>query len=53
MIGVIAKISDILSSADISIFVASTYNTDHVLLKCVDFEQGVKELKQQGYVIEN
>lgn len=33
MIGVLAKISDILARAEISIFVVSTYDTDYIFVK--------------------
>jgi len=51
MVGVIAKISNILAEAGISIFVISTYNTDYILLKINDFDSGVKILMQNGYMI--
>ena len=49
MIGVIAKISTILADAKISIFVVSTYNTDYVLMKTEDFDNGVQALAGNGY----
>lgn len=51
MVGVIAKISNILSNAEISIFVISTYNTDYILLKAAQFEKSVQLLKDNGYII--
>jgi len=51
LIGIIAKISNILADAKISIFVVSTYNTDYILLKTESFEKGLQVLRQEGYVI--
>ena len=51
MIGVIAKISNILASADISIFVISTYNTDYILLKGYDYEKSIALLEKNNYQI--
>lgn len=51
MIGVIAKISNLLAEANISIFVISTYNTDYILLKSLDFDEGVTLLENNGYTI--
>ena len=51
MIGVIAKISNILAEAEISIFVVSTYNTDYVLLKAENFDRGLQVLVSNGYVV--
>ena len=52
MLGVIAKISDILAEADISIFVVSTYNTDYILIKTDNYEKGILALRRNGYVVE-
>lgn len=51
MIGVIAKISNILAEANISIFVISTYNTDYILLKKTSFNECLQLLKDNGYTI--
>jgi len=51
MIGVIAKISNILAEAAISIFVVSTYNTDYILLKAEQLDRGIQALLRKGYVI--
>ncbi|MCL2198334.1 MAG: ACT domain-containing protein [Defluviitaleaceae bacterium] len=49
MIGVIAKISNLLAEAKISVFVISTYNTDYILLKSENFDRGTQVLLQNGY----
>jgi len=51
MIGVIAKISNILAEAELSIFVISTYNTDYILLKAESLDRGIQALARNGYVI--
>lgn len=42
MIGIIARISGVLASNGIVIFVVSTYNTDYVFAKKEDFERAVE-----------
>jgi len=51
MIGVIAKISKILSEAKISIFVASTYNTDYFFVKEENFSRALQVLTRNGYTV--
>ena len=51
MTGVIAKIANILASAEISVFVVSTYNTDYIFLKSRNFEKSVSLLENNGYII--
>ena len=51
MIGVIAKIANILAENDISIFVISTYNTDYIFIKSMNFNKAIQLLICNGYVI--
>ena len=51
MVGVIASISATLATADISIFVISTYSTDLVLLKSRDLERATQALGSSGFVV--
>ena len=51
LIGILAKISTILAENKIGIFVVSTYNTDYVLVKEVDFEKAMTVLAQEGYTV--
>jgi hypothetical protein len=51
MIGVIAKIANILAEIGIPIFVVSTYNTDYILMKAENFDKGVESLIQNSYDI--
>ena len=52
LVGVIAKIANILADVEISIFVISTFNTDYILLKAENFFKGTQELVRHGYVIQ-
>ena len=51
MVGVIAKISNILADGNISVFVISTYNTDYIFLKAKDYEKSAALLENNGYQI--
>jgi len=51
LVGVVAKISNILADAGISIFVVSTYNTDYILMKTENLEKGLQRLMHEGYSI--
>ena len=51
LIGILARISDILASNQIGIFVVSTYNTDYVLVKTEQFENALSVLSDAGYGI--
>ena len=48
LIGILARISDILARREIGIFVVSTYNTDYVLTKGADFGRALKALEEEG-----
>ena len=52
LIGILARISEILAENRIGIFAISTYNTDYILTKEVNFEKALKVLKDAGYVIQ-
>jgi hypothetical protein len=51
LVGVIAKIADLLAKESISIFVVSTYNTDYVLVKAESFERASEILRNNGYAV--
>jgi len=53
MIGILARISNILAEERIGIFAISTYNTDYILTKEENFEKALKVLKDSGYVIKD
>ncbi len=49
LIGILSKISTILASSKISIFVISTYDTDYILVKSVNVSTAIKVLEDSGY----
>lgn len=51
LIGILAKISDILAKNQISIFVISTFNTDYILVKEEKVEKAILVLSEDGYEI--
>lgn len=51
LIGIIAKISQIIAENGIGIFVCSTYNTDYVFVKANDFDRALYALKEKGYEV--
>lgn len=51
LVGILAKISQILADAGISIFAVSTYDTDYILVKTEKFENAIKILDDNGYEI--
>lgn len=51
MVGVLARISALLAAEQISIFAISTYNTDYVFTKEVDFDRAVALLAGSGYPV--
>ena len=51
LVGVIAKISDILARDKIGLFVISTYNTDYILVKKTNMNRTVQLLEKEGYEV--
>lgn len=51
LIGILSKITAILADHHIGVFAVSTYNTDYIMTKVVDFEKALDALKKQGYII--
>lgn len=51
LIGILAKISDILAKNQISIFVISTFNTDYILVKEEKIDKAMTVLSKEGYEI--
>lgn len=49
MIGIMAQISQCLATAEVSIFVVSTFETDYILVKDHQLETAVSALKAAGY----
>lgn len=51
LIGILANIAGILAKEKISIFAASTFDTDYILVKANNYETALNVLAQQGYDI--
>ena len=51
LVGIIAKISDILTKINVSIFVISTFDTDYIFIKKENLEKTIDELGNNGYEI--
>ncbi len=51
LIGILSKISGLLAEHNIGIFAISTYNTDYILTKTVDFQRALQVLKEAKYTI--
>ena len=49
LIGILSKISTILTQAEISIYALSTYNTDYILVKDDKLEKAIKVLEKNEY----
>lgn len=52
LIGILADISSLLAKHGISIFAASTYNTDYILVKAENFDKAANALLSHGYEVE-
>ena len=51
LIGILSKLSGILADNKIGIFAVSTFNTDYILVKDVDFEKSLAVLLNAGYAV--
>jgi hypothetical protein len=49
LVGVISKLTKVLSDEGISVFVVSTYNTDYVFVKKASLQKTITLLEQSGY----
>jgi hypothetical protein len=49
--GVLAKLSGVLTEADISIFAISTYDTDYLLVRSENLAETIEVLEKKGYTI--
>ncbi len=50
--GILAALASPLASADIAIFVLSTYDTDYILVKETVLQQAIAVLQQLGHIFE-
>ena len=51
LLGILSKISTLLSENNISIFAVSTYNTDYIFTKKENFQKALNLLSDAGYEI--
>lgn len=51
LIGILSKISGILTEHKIGIFAVSTYNTDYILVKEENFDRALSVLNSEGYSV--
>jgi hypothetical protein len=52
LIGFLARVSNALAKADISICALSAYSTDHILVKAKDLEKALACMEQLGFMVE-
>lgn len=51
LVGIIADITCILKEKNIPVFVLSTFDTDYVLMKQKNLNNGIKALRNKGYTV--
>jgi hypothetical protein len=51
LVGIIADITCILKEKNIPVFIISTYDTDYILMKQKDLNNGIKALTSKGYTV--
>ena len=51
LVGILYKITEILKTLKISVFVISTYNTDYLMIEKKNLERAVESLRNNGYEI--
>ena len=51
LVGVLASLIEPLADAGVSVFAASTFDTDYLLLKTSDFERAVGVLRRAGHTV--
>lgn len=49
LIGILSRLSGILSASGIGIFAVSTYDTDYILVKVENVDRAVRALEAEGY----
>lgn len=51
LVGILAKISNLMAKNNISIFAISTYDTDYILIKLGNINKAIEVLKKDNYNI--
>lgn len=49
LIGILARISELMAQNKIGIFAVSTYNTDYILIKKENYQKALQVLENAGY----
>ena len=49
--GIVASVTTVIANADIGVFVVSTFDGDHILVKETDFHAAISALKEKGHVV--
>jgi hypothetical protein len=49
--GIVASVTTVIANAGIGVFVVSTFDGDHLLVKAADFHAAVSALKDNGHVV--
>ena len=51
LVGFLARVATALADADVSVFVLSSYSTDHVFVRQEDLDTAVSQLKELGCIV--
>lgn len=51
IVGVIASLTRVLATANISVFVVSTFDTDYLLVKDCDLEEAAESIRSAGHLV--
>ena len=51
LIGILSRVTTLLADNKIGVFAISTYNTDYILTKKENFEDALRVLSDNGYII--
>ena len=51
--GIVASVTTVIANANIGVFVVSTFDGDHILIKETDFRTAVSALERNGHVVKN
>jgi hypothetical protein len=51
LVGTMATLAGVLAAASVSIFVVSTYDTDYLFVREIDFDRATAALREAGHVV--
>lgn len=51
LVGVLARLTTTLAAAHVSVFAISTYDTDHLFVRDIQFDAAVAALRRDGYEV--